>query len=335
MGFFILCMIVLLIIIALTNTSIKQPNIGFGKPLEINPYLSKNPLTITETGFYHSLVEALPEHIVLAQVQLSSIIKVDKSKINFKEYYNWFNPISQQSVDYLICTKSFSIVAAIELDDKSHDSLKAIERDSKKDKSLKAAAIPLIRWHAEDIPSTVEILEEVSKYLTTPANAKNNIENDWILPDEKEEFLNRTNKNENSTLQKLLFIGIFALGILYFYIQFQHLNLRSISFLENKLQLQKSSNSNAQNMNSTRPPQKLNKESAMQIQIKEQQRIQEVNQQKLLAAQENMLKELAWDDFYKKRIDCNKANVVDCGNDYIRNRREFEKYWEKQKSNGN
>jgi hypothetical protein len=62
--------------------------------LENNPYISKNPLTPTESIFYQRLLEALPDYTVLAQVQLSSIIKVDESKIFSNEYYRWFNPIA-------------------------------------------------------------------------------------------------------------------------------------------------------------------------------------------------------------------------------------------------
>ena len=114
----------------ISNSNKKDP-----KPLYdviSKPYFSITPLTKTETIFYHRLVEANPDHIVLSQVQLSSFIKVDKSKIPRNKLNKWQNSISQQSVDYLICTKEFSIISAIELDDKTHLSSDAIKRDNKK-----------------------------------------------------------------------------------------------------------------------------------------------------------------------------------------------------------
>ena len=83
----------------------------------LRPYQSKNPLTKTEIMFYQRLTEALPDLVVLAQVPLSSFLKVDSTQIDPKFSKRWFSPISQQSVDYLICRKDFSIIAAVELDD--------------------------------------------------------------------------------------------------------------------------------------------------------------------------------------------------------------------------
>lgn len=136
---------------------LKENRINFGE--DLNPYNSKKPLTETEQILYHKLIEALPECIVLAQVQLSSIIGINKFKAQ-GEYYKWLNPILQQSVDFLVCLKDFTIVAAIELDDKSHWGEKSKNRDSKKDKNLEAAGITLIRWHAESIPSVEKIKQE-------------------------------------------------------------------------------------------------------------------------------------------------------------------------------
>ncbi len=126
------------------------------EPTGVNPYTSKKPLTETEQIFFHRLKEALPECIVLAQVQLSSIIGINKFKAK-GEYYKWLNPILQQSVDYLVCLPDFTIVAAVELDDKSHWGKKSNDRDGKKDKNLEAAGITLIRWHAESMPTIEKI----------------------------------------------------------------------------------------------------------------------------------------------------------------------------------
>ncbi len=73
----------------------------------VNPYVAKKPLTPTEVIFYNKLKEALPQFIVLPQVQLASFISVNKTLIKPNETFKWQNPISQQSVDYLLCKHDF------------------------------------------------------------------------------------------------------------------------------------------------------------------------------------------------------------------------------------
>lgn len=53
-----------------------------------------------------------------------------------------------------------STVAAIELDDPSHENTDARLRDAKKDKSLKDANVQLIRWRVEAMPDVTEIRRE-------------------------------------------------------------------------------------------------------------------------------------------------------------------------------
>jgi len=66
---------------------------------------------------YHRLVKALPNHIVLAQVQVSRVLGVKKG---FR-VHEWNNRINRLSYDFVICDKAATVIAAIELDDKSHE----------------------------------------------------------------------------------------------------------------------------------------------------------------------------------------------------------------------
>lgn len=77
------------------------------------PFYAKRVLSKPEQVLYHSLVEALPDHIVLAQVQLSRFLGVNKGE----NFHAWNNRINRMSADFLICTKDTSVVAVIELDD--------------------------------------------------------------------------------------------------------------------------------------------------------------------------------------------------------------------------
>jgi len=117
------------------------------------PYYAKKPLTQPEQVLYHRLVSAMPECNILAQVQLSQVLGVKKG---FK-FNEWNNKINRMSLDYLVCLKDSTIVAAIELDEKSHEKQSRIEADKKKDKALSDAGITIIRWNVRDLPDEEKI----------------------------------------------------------------------------------------------------------------------------------------------------------------------------------
>lgn len=127
------------------------------------PYYAKKPLTQPEQILYHRLVSAMPECIILAQVQLSQVLGVKKG---FK-FNEWNNKINRMSLDYLVCLKDSTIVAAIELDEKSHEKQSRIEADKKKDKALSDAGITIIRWNVRDLPDE----EKIRLSFTTDQNA--------------------------------------------------------------------------------------------------------------------------------------------------------------------
>ncbi len=125
--------------------------------MDIWPFYAKKPLSQPEQIIYHRLVSALPNHIVLAQVQLSRVLGVKKG-FNFGK---WNNRINRMSLDFLICQKDSSIIAAIELDDKTHNYESRKEADAKKDKALKSANIRIIRWNVKTMPNSAEIQKSI------------------------------------------------------------------------------------------------------------------------------------------------------------------------------
>ena len=123
------------------------------------PFYAKKLLTQPEQILYHRLVAAMPECIVLAQVQLSQVLGVKKG-FNFHE---WNNRINRMSLDFLVCLKDSTIVAAIELDDKTHEKPARIEADTKKDKALSAAGVTIIRWSVSAMPDEIAIRKALAK----------------------------------------------------------------------------------------------------------------------------------------------------------------------------
>ncbi len=117
------------------------------------PFYAKKPLSPVEQVLYFRLIQALPEYIILAQVQLSRLLGVKKGN----NYQAWLNRINRMSADFVVCTKDSSIVSVIELDDATHQREDRQAADAKKDKALTSAGIRIVRWQATSIPDIATI----------------------------------------------------------------------------------------------------------------------------------------------------------------------------------
>jgi hypothetical protein len=117
------------------------------------PFYAKKTLSVPEQVLYHRLVKSLPECIILAQVQASRILGVKKGH----NFHHWNNRINRLSLDYVVCTKDSRVIAAIELDDSSHEGQRRREADRRKEKALRAAGVPLYRWSVKALPDEAAI----------------------------------------------------------------------------------------------------------------------------------------------------------------------------------
>jgi very-short-patch-repair endonuclease len=120
-------------------------------------------LSQPEQVLYRRLVQALPNHLVFAQVQLSRFLKVKRGVPR----QTWFNRISQLSADFLVLNPDTSLVAAIELDDSSHDRPKSRDADARKTHALQSAGVMLIRWHVKALPDEATIRAALAGAATT------------------------------------------------------------------------------------------------------------------------------------------------------------------------
>jgi very-short-patch-repair endonuclease len=117
------------------------------------PFYAKRPLSQAQQVLYFRLIQALPQHIVLAQVQLSRLLGVKKGN----NYQAWSNRINRMSADFVICNKDSTIVAVVELDDATHEREDRQAADAKKDKVLSSAGVRVVRWQAKSIPDIATI----------------------------------------------------------------------------------------------------------------------------------------------------------------------------------
>lgn len=113
--------------------------------------LKTSLLRVPEQDMYRRLVAALPEHVVLAQVAFSQMLTVEGGSRdkNFRK----FGTARQKVADFVICDKSFKVVAVVELDDSTHSSAK----DEKRDEIIREAGSKTIRWRATKQPGPDEI----------------------------------------------------------------------------------------------------------------------------------------------------------------------------------
>src|SRR5580704_7547730 len=121
------------------------------------PFYLKRLLTQPEQVLYHRLVKALPNHIVLAQVQVSRVLGVKKGS----RFHEWNNRINRMSYDFVVCDKSAAVIAAIELDDKSHEAERRRDTDAKKTKATIDAGLKLVRWQVKSLPDEAAIQREI------------------------------------------------------------------------------------------------------------------------------------------------------------------------------
>jgi hypothetical protein len=152
--------IAVLVAIALAVIIMKRGVLGGGnKPW---PFYAKKVLTHPEQVLYHRLVAAMPEHIILAQVQLSRVLGVKKG-FNFNE---WNNRINRMSLDFLVCSRDSSAIFGVELDDKTHSRPSRAEADAKKEKAMSAAGVRLVRWQVNALPDEAAIRQALLKDAT-------------------------------------------------------------------------------------------------------------------------------------------------------------------------
>jgi Protein of unknown function (DUF2726) len=159
----LLAAIVVLFLAAVAGSLLKkrrQPRTHERWPLRIRPTVLSRP----EQVLYLRLVKSLPQYLVFSQVQLSRFIDVEGGVPR----QGWFNRISRLSADFLILRPDTSVVAAVELDDASHNSVSCQDADARKSHALGSAGVKLIRWHVKSLPDEVAIRTALTETADVP-----------------------------------------------------------------------------------------------------------------------------------------------------------------------
>ena len=142
---------------------------GKGKPL---PYFRANRGMLMSNGefaFYRALREAVGEEFdIMSKVRAAALVSCSRS--NWAAGYG--SPIAQKELDFILLRPGMSyVVAAVELDDKTHDLPERQERDAFLDAAFATAGVPLIRFKAQARYEVHEVRREVERVLARAAAA--------------------------------------------------------------------------------------------------------------------------------------------------------------------
>lgn len=127
-------------------------------------------LTIAERGFFGALEIAAERASrergeplrVFAKVRLADLVYLPKGTAGAQ---GWLNRVTSKHVDFVVCRAAdLRPVAAVELDDSSHEQARRQTRDRFVESALEAAGLPLLRVRVAP-PGRGYALEELARGL--------------------------------------------------------------------------------------------------------------------------------------------------------------------------
>ncbi|QNX86629.1 DUF2726 domain-containing protein [Acinetobacter seifertii] len=169
-GIFLIAIMVLAILSVLKKGESKNRN------AKRNPINGKHIITMNEQPTFMKLKEALPEHIILAQVAFSAFMTA--------QGYATRNLFNRKVADFVVLDKAFNIVAIVELDDSSHKGKEKF--DAERDALIHEAGFKVIRY--KRTPELLQIhrdfnitLSSLAQVLIEPDLTKTKLVADAII----------------------------------------------------------------------------------------------------------------------------------------------------------
>lgn len=127
------------------------------------PYKRRNLLTRTEYQFYTILIQKCRQYgvFVCPKVRLEDLVYVTDQ--NNRAKYRGY--VKSRHVDFVLTNENLYPLAAIELDDPSHDTFHAMQIDEFKNRLFETIGLPLFRITTGDDYDYEEALEELFEEL--------------------------------------------------------------------------------------------------------------------------------------------------------------------------
>lgn len=134
-------------------------------PYDKHPFL----LSKAERSFFGVLEKAVGgSYRIFAKVRLADLIKV---RSNTESRQSYFNKIQAKHIDFVLCDPDYiSPVAAVELDDSSHNKQSRKDRDQFVDDALSAAGLPIIRFRVKKSYFHQEVAATINRALEPSAS---------------------------------------------------------------------------------------------------------------------------------------------------------------------
>lgn len=134
----IIIFIVVLIFVFVAMDDSDKPKKTDKPKINKTPIKSSHIMTIHEKMMFGLLKEAVPECHIFVQVALGGIL--------WTSSYATRNKFSQKIADFVITDQNFTILAVIELDDKSH--IGKEDKDAERDAMVREAGYKALRYPA-------------------------------------------------------------------------------------------------------------------------------------------------------------------------------------------
>lgn len=133
-------------------------NLPLSDTPSVNYCASRFILAKAEQAFYKALQQGLGnQFLILIKVRVCDVLQPEKG-IAKSEWQSAFNRISSKHFDFVLCSSNqYEIIAAIELDDSSHNRTARLNRDKFINEACESANFPLIRITARQIYVPQEI----------------------------------------------------------------------------------------------------------------------------------------------------------------------------------
>jgi Protein of unknown function (DUF2726) len=293
------------------------------------PVAAKKLLTERERSLYQSLLSLYPDHKLFVQVALSQLIDVDRrhpERESIRARYK------QLVADFVLCRADLSIVAVIELDDRSHERADRQAADARKNKVLADAGIRLVRIPAGPLPP-----EDSLRMLIDAGNDQQSSQEETVLTLAEEAYAPASSYDSDESsavsrefrrvaLQAGALVILLLVAWLFFSSLLPALMQQAFTPRANKPVRVAAA---APKLVTLTPRQSLSPivagRTAAELAARGEQNLQAAN-----ALQRK--KDLAWAAFYSPPASCEHpadwSAQVECGNKYMRAKKIFEQKWE-------